>query len=45
MVDVSGGWHSHLDVLADIAYDRPRRRFWSIWEGLEEEYAQRLPTE
>ena len=41
-IDVSGGWHLHLDALEDMLADRPRRPFWARQEGLEAEYRQRI---
>ena len=39
---VSGGWHSHLDILADVLEGKPRRPFWKNYSKLEKEYEQRL---
>ena len=44
-VDVSGGWHLHLDVLEDVLAERPSRPFWSRQEALETEYGRRVPAE
>ena len=43
-VDVSGGWHLHLDVLEDVLAGRPLRMFWTRQAKLEEEYGQRIPA-
>lgn len=43
MVNVSGGWHLHLDVLEDVLAGRPPRRFWARNAKLEEEYGARIP--
>jgi uncharacterized protein YndB with AHSA1/START domain len=43
MVDVSGGWHIHLRVLADQLRGRPKQPFWSTLEQLEAAYEQRIP--
>ena len=45
MVDVSGGWHLHLDVLEDVLAGRPPRPFWSRQDALEAEYGSRVPAE
>jgi uncharacterized protein YndB with AHSA1/START domain len=42
MMDVSGGWHSHLDLLLDLLYGRRPRPFWANVIGLEPEYRRRL---
>ncbi|WP_395672466.1 SRPBCC family protein [Phenylobacterium sp.] len=44
MVNVSGGWHSHLDVLAEDLAGGPRRAFWPRHAGVEGEYERRLPA-
>jgi uncharacterized protein YndB with AHSA1/START domain len=43
MVGVSGGWHSHLAVLADRLADRAPGSFWSTFSRLESEYETRIP--
>lgn len=43
-VDVSGGWHLHLDSLEDVLAKRPPRPFWSRQEALEAEYDRRIPS-
>ena len=45
MVDVSGGWHLHLDVLGDVLAGRERRPFWSANARYAEEYAARIPED
>ncbi len=42
MISVSGGWHTHLAILADHLYGRARRPFWSTHALLEGEYEKRL---
>lgn len=42
-VDVSGGWHLHLDVLDDVLAGRPRRPFWPANARYAEEYEERVP--
>jgi len=44
MLNVSAGWHTHLDVLAArLAGDEPEP-FWDQWAALKAEYDQRLPA-
>ena len=45
MVDVSGGWHLHLDVLEDVLAGREPRPFWARQAVLEEEYREKIPAE
>lgn len=42
-VDVSGGWHLHLNVLEDLLAGRPRRPFWPANARYTDEYEQRIP--
>ncbi|HEY8617133.1 SRPBCC family protein [Phenylobacterium sp.] len=42
MVDVSGGWHSHLAQLEDELAGRPRGPFWARHQELEGVYESRL---
>lgn len=42
MVSVAGGWHTHLDILADRLHDRTPPGFWSAHAKVEEEYRRRL---
>ena len=44
-IDVSGGWHLHLDVLEDRLAGRPVRPFWARQQVLEEESGRRLPAD
>lgn len=44
MVGVSGGWHSHLAVLADRLAGRTPASFWPAFAQLESEYGQRIPA-
>lgn len=41
-VDVSGGWHLHLDALEDVLAERARRPFWARQETLAKDYAARI---
>ena len=43
MVNVAGGWHTHLGILEDQLNGREPRPFWTTHTGLEAEYAERLP--
>ena len=43
-IDVSGGWHLHLDVLEDVLAGRTPRPFWSRQDALSEEYRARIPA-
>lgn len=45
MLDVAGGWHTHLGILEDVLAGRPPRPFWSTHAGLEEEYRERIAAE
>ncbi len=45
MVDVSGGWHLHLDVLEDVLGGRTPRPFWARQAALEEQYGDRIPAD
>lgn len=42
MVNVSGGWHAHLGLLADRLEGRTPATFWPTVERLHAEYEQRL---
>jgi len=39
---VSGGWHTHLDILVDVLEGREPKAFWRAYSRLEAEYMQRL---
>lgn len=43
MVDVAGGWHTHLSVLVALLYDRTPGSFWGIWRSVQGVYDQRFP--
>jgi uncharacterized protein YndB with AHSA1/START domain len=43
MLSVSGGWHTHLDVLVARLSDRAPGPFWATFERREAEYRGRLP--
>jgi len=42
MIDVAGGWHAHLDVLAERLSDREPRAFWTIFGEIGGQYDGRL---
>jgi uncharacterized protein YndB with AHSA1/START domain len=42
LLDVSGGWHTHLDILVDNLNDRVPQPFWSTHARLEAEYERRI---
>lgn len=44
LLNVSAGWHAHLDILlARLRDDRPQP-FWPAWQSLKQEYVRRLPA-
>lgn len=45
MVNVSGGWHTHLGILEDLLASRAPRPFWATWQGKEADYDSRLPRD
>jgi uncharacterized protein YndB with AHSA1/START domain len=42
MISVAGGWHTHLDILADRLNGRTPPGFWARHEQVAAEYRQRL---
>ena len=42
LVNVSGGWHTHLGLLEDVVSGRPRRPFWASHAKWEAEYRKRF---
>lgn len=42
LLGVSGGWHTHLDVLVDLVSGRPSQGFWKKITQLNGEYPDRL---
>ena len=44
MVDVAGGWHTHLGVLEDVLAGRTPRSFWTTQAEAEKEYEARIPA-
>jgi uncharacterized protein YndB with AHSA1/START domain len=42
-VDVSAGWHTHLDLLGDRLRGVTPQRYWAAVDEYEREYARRIP--
>jgi uncharacterized protein YndB with AHSA1/START domain len=45
MVNVAGGWHSHLAILEERLAGRTPPAFWPLFEGIEADYAERFGAE
>ncbi len=45
MLNVSAGWHAHLDVLVSRLAGKVTRPFWDEWQKLKNEYDRQLPTD
>jgi len=45
MIGVSGGWHGHLAVLADVLAEGRACAFWSVIDRAEADYEKRYPME
>jgi len=43
-LSVSGGWHTHLDLLGDLLAGRTPRPFWTTLQTVEAAYDQRIPA-
>ena len=43
LLNVSAGWHAHLDLLVARAGNKQGFPFWEAWRRLKTEYEQRLP--
>lgn len=43
-ISVASGWHTHLNILRDIAAENTPRSFWEIHSQMELEYEIRLTT-
>lgn len=41
ILSVSGGWHTHLDILVDVLEGREPQAFWKMHAPLEAEYERR----
>ncbi|MEP9350991.1 SRPBCC family protein [Xanthobacter sp. KR7-225] len=44
MLSVSGGWHAHLHLLAEVLADQPRSAFWTVLGPVAAAYDARLPA-
>ncbi len=44
LLNVSAGWHAHLDVLKARMNAGTAGSFWEAWERLKAEYDRRLPA-
>ena len=44
LLDVSAGWHMHLDILAARAAGEAPPPFWDGWRALKADYDRRLPA-
>jgi uncharacterized protein YndB with AHSA1/START domain len=44
LLNVSAGWHMHLDLLAALAEGREPTPFWDGWGRLKTEYDRRIPA-
>ena len=45
LINVSAGWHAHLDILEDVLAHRAARPFWSTHTTATAEYEPRLPQD
>lgn len=45
MVNVSGGWHTHLGILEDRLGEQKPRLFWDTFLKMETEYQTRIPQD
>ena len=44
-LNISAGWHAHLDMLATrLAGEAPAEPFWDHWVGLKSQYERRIPA-
>ena len=43
LLNVSAGWHMHLDVLVARVSGAEPQPFWDRWNRLRKEYDRRLP--
>src|SRR5215211_1027680 len=43
LLNVSAGWHMHLDILAARATGKEPAAFWDGWRRLQKDYDRRLP--
>lgn len=40
-INFSGGWHTHLQMLAEQLEGNPKTPFWTAFDGVEDEYRKR----
>jgi uncharacterized protein YndB with AHSA1/START domain len=45
LIGHSAGWHAHLDVLENLAFEREPKPFWPRWQELRGVYGDRLPAD
>ena len=45
LLNVSAGWHAHLDVLVARLTGEEPGPFWDSWSGLKKEYERRIPAD
>ena len=44
MLNVSAGWHAHLDILAARMAGHEPAPFWDGWGRLKQDYDRRIPA-
>jgi uncharacterized protein YndB with AHSA1/START domain len=44
LLNVSGGWHMHLDILVARMTGKEPAPFWDGWSRLKQEYERRIPA-
>ena len=44
LLNVSAGWHMHLDLLVALARGEEPEPFWDGWSRLQKEYDRRMPA-
>jgi hypothetical protein len=44
LLNVSAGWHMHLDILVARARGEEPQPFWDGWARLKKDYDKRLPA-
>ena len=44
LVQTSGGWHTHLDILVERAHGRTPPAFWTVFGNIEGEYEMVYPA-
>jgi uncharacterized protein YndB with AHSA1/START domain len=43
MLNVSAGWHTHLNILVALSLGNTPAPYWDVWSRLRDEYDRRLP--